>query len=188
MVVFKSWSRVLILTLAVPAVFADSSVLQNPSKPQSPTAKAQTDQKKPEKNAQRGAKISNKVSKSDEEWKKELTPIQYQVARKKGTEPAFTGQYWNNHAPGKYFCVCCGAELFTSDNKFDSGCGWPSFDRPAPGAAIAENKDTSHGMIRTEVICDKCGAHLGHVFPDGPPTTGMRYCINSASLKFDKKK
>jgi peptide-methionine (R)-S-oxide reductase len=124
---------------------------------------------------------------TDAEWRARLTPIQYHVTREKGTERAFTGKYWDCHEDGTYRCVCCGEVLFTSDQKFDSGCGWPSFDKPAPGAKIEEHRDTTHGMIRTEVTCAHCGAHLGHVFDDGPTATGLRYCINSASIDLQKK-
>jgi len=129
----------------------------------------------------------DKVTKTDAEWRKELTPEQYHVARQKGTEPAFTGRYWDNHEKGLYRCACCGAELFQSDTKFESWTGWPSFYAPVEPGTVRTEEDTSYGMRRVEALCAQCDAHLGHVFPDGPKPSGLRYCMNSASLNFEKK-
>lgn len=125
--------------------------------------------------------------KTEKEWKETLTKEQYHVLRKKGTEPPFTGKYWDNHEKGTYYCAGCGAKLFDSDMKFESGTGWPSFSKPADEEAVELKKDTSHGMVRTEVLCKNCQGHLGHVFDDGPKLTGQRYCMNSISLDFKEE-
>lgn len=124
------------------------------------------------------------VEKTDAQWKAELSPEEYRVLREKGTERAFTGEYWDHKADGSYVCAACGAELFSSETKFDSRCGWPSFYDSIDKSKVEEIEDRTHGMLRTEVVCKACGGHLGHIFPDGPNPTGMRYCINSVSIKF----
>lgn len=131
--------------------------------------------------------MAGKTRKSESEWKEELSPEQFRVARKKGTERAFTGKYHDHHEKGAYVCACCEQELFLSSGKFDSGTGWPSFTEPAASGRVTEEIDRSHGMVRTEVLCSGCDAHLGHVFPDGPGPAGTRYCVNSVSLDFMKE-
>jgi peptide-methionine (R)-S-oxide reductase len=132
--------------------------------------------------------MSDKINKSDAEWRDQLTAEQYHVLRQKGTERAFKGEYWNTKTPGTYLCAACGQELFSAAVKYDSGSGWPSFTEPIDAARVEEHVDRSHGMTRTEVTCSRCGSHLGHVFPDGPAPSGLRYCINSVSLNLDPKK
>jgi peptide-methionine (R)-S-oxide reductase len=144
---------------------------------------------KPNLNSPEVAESNSKSEKHDsDDLRERLTPEQFHVTQEKGTERAFTGKYWNHHENGMYRCVVCGEELFTSDSKFDSGCGWPSFYESSSKTNVSTNIDSTHGMVRDEITCSKCGAHLGHVFPDGPKPTGLRYCVNSASLDFDPKK
>jgi peptide-methionine (R)-S-oxide reductase len=141
----------------------------------------------PDTTKKQGAQMNDKILKTDEEWRKELSPEEYRILREKGTESAFKGKYWDHHELGTYICAACRTELFESDTKFDSGCGWPSYFETIDSSRIIYKEDKSFGMTRTEVMCANCNGHLGHVFDDGPPPTGLRYCINSGSMQFIKK-
>jgi peptide-methionine (R)-S-oxide reductase len=182
-------NRWLCLTLALFACHGASTTTSGPASEDTAASAAHTQDAPNASTTDNGgaAMNSDKVVKSDAEWRAILSPGTYEVMREGGTERAFTGEYWDNHEKGIYVCAACGNPLFSSDTKFESGTGWPSFFKPISATAVDEKKDTTFGMTRTEIVCHKCGGHLGHVFDDGPQPTGLRYCMNSVALKLDKK-
>lgn len=187
-----SKNKLMIILFATAAVIVGGFIISNSKESLTADRRITAEQDSIKKvsstqNKNEGTTMKNKIIKSDEEWKKELTPEEYNVLREKGTERAFTGEFYENHENGTYLCAACGNELFSSETKYESGSGWPSYWAPLSMDNVEIETDKSHGMIRTEVKCSRCGSHLGHVFDDGPDPTGKRYCINSISLDFKKK-